>query len=114
MITSRYWEVVVDLPKLEELTDEELHAHLGMVKAEVGRRKRAAYEFYKDTQISSLELSVRLGNALARAGVQTLGQLCLKSEAEVLSMRSLGLKSFNEVQSILADRGLTLDFRISD
>jgi DNA-directed RNA polymerase subunit alpha len=58
--------------------------------------------------IEELELSVRSYNCLKRAGINTVQELCSKTEEEMMKVRNLGRKSLEEVQEKLADLGLSL------
>lgn len=58
--------------------------------------------------IEELELGVRSYNCLKRAGVQTVGDLISKSEAELNSIPNFGRKSIDEVIETLEARGLSL------
>ncbi len=58
--------------------------------------------------IEELELGVRSYNCLKRAGVQTVGDLISKSEAELASIPNFGKKSIDEVVETLQSRGLAL------
>jgi DNA-directed RNA polymerase subunit alpha len=58
--------------------------------------------------IEELELSVRSYNCLKRAGINTVQELCSKTEEEMMKVRNLGRKSLEEVQEKLADLGLGL------
>lgn len=51
--------------------------------------------------------SVRSRNVLARMGVQTLGDLAEKTEAEILNTKSFGETSFVELQDALRAAGLS-------
>ncbi len=61
-----------------------------------------------DILIEELELGVRSYNCLKRAGIQTIGDLVSKSEAELNAIPNFGKKSIDEVIETLATRGLTL------
>ncbi|MBZ5710220.1 DNA-directed RNA polymerase subunit alpha C-terminal domain-containing protein [Nannocystis pusilla] len=61
-----------------------------------------------DRRIDELELSVATARALDRAGLRTLGELCRRTEAELLEMQGFGGKQLAEVKQILADLGLSL------
>ena len=56
--------------------------------------------------IEDLELSVRSFNCLKRAGISTVEDLANKTEAEMLKVRNLGKKSFDEVTNKLHSLGL--------
>jgi DNA-directed RNA polymerase subunit alpha len=61
-----------------------------------------------DILIEELELGVRSYNCLKRAGIQTVGDLVSKSEAELNAIPNFGKKSIDEVQETLSARGLEL------
>ncbi len=61
-----------------------------------------------DILIEELELGVRSYNCLKRAGIQTIGDLVAKSEAELNAIPNFGKKSIDEVIETLASRGLVL------
>ncbi len=58
--------------------------------------------------ISELELSVRSRKCLQRLGVLTLGELTVRSEAELLAIKNFGQTSLTEIKRQLAVHGLTL------
>ena len=58
--------------------------------------------------IEELDLSVRSYNCLKRAGINTVEELTLKSEEDMMKVRNLGKKSLEEVQKKLAELGLGL------
>jgi DNA-directed RNA polymerase subunit alpha len=61
-----------------------------------------------DILIEELELGVRSYNCLKRAGIQTIGDLLSKSEAELNAIPNFGKKSIDEVIETLAARGMAL------
>ena len=61
-----------------------------------------------DVLIEELELGVRSYNCLKREGIQTVGDLVSKTEAELLNIPNFGKKSIDEVREKLASRGLGL------
>ena len=65
-----------------------------------------------ETSIEELELSVRSFNCLKRAGIATVEDLISKSESEMMKVRNLGKKSFDEVTNKLHSLGL--DFAEED
>jgi DNA-directed RNA polymerase subunit alpha len=65
-------------------------------------------EGMEDILIEELELGVRSYNCLKRAGVQTVGDLVLKSESELNAIPNFGRKSIEEVMETLEARGLSL------
>src|SRR6267154_4191085 len=62
--------------------------------------------------VDEMELSVRATNCLNSANITTVGQLAMKSEAEMLKYRNFGKKSLNEIKEKLAALGLTLGMNI--
>jgi len=58
--------------------------------------------------IEELDLSVRSFNCLKRAGINTVGELVERTEAEMMKVRNLGKKSLEEVKQKLASLGLSL------
>ncbi len=62
----------------------------------------------EDHLIEELELGVRSYNCLKRAGIQTVGDLVQRSEAELNAIPNFGRKSIEEVQETLEARGLSL------
>lgn len=62
--------------------------------------------------VNEIELSVRAANCLNNANITTVGQLAMKSEAEMLKYRNFGKKSLNEIKDKLQGLGLTLGMNI--
>jgi DNA-directed RNA polymerase subunit alpha len=58
--------------------------------------------------IEELDLSVRSYNCLKRAGINTVSELCAKSDEEMIKVRNLGKKSLEEVKAKLEAIGLGL------
>lgn len=58
--------------------------------------------------VNEIELSVRAANCLNNANITTVGQLAMKSEAEMLKYRNFGKKSLNEIKDKLTALGLAL------
>ncbi len=65
-----------------------------------------------EMSIEELELSVRSFNCLKRAGIATVEDLTNKTEADMMKVRNLGKKSFDEVTAKLHSLGL--DFAKED
>jgi DNA-directed RNA polymerase subunit alpha len=62
--------------------------------------------------VNEIELSVRAANCLNNANITTVGQLAMKTEAEMLKYRNFGKKSLNEIKEKLASLGLSLGMNI--
>jgi DNA-directed RNA polymerase subunit alpha len=58
--------------------------------------------------VNEIELSVRAANCLNNANILTVGQLAMKTEAEMLKYRNFGKKSLNEIKDKLLELGLSL------
>ena len=61
-----------------------------------------------DTSIEKLEFSVRSYNCLKRAGIETLRDLVSKSEEDLMTVRSMGRKSLDEIVEKLSKMGFSL------
>ena len=61
-----------------------------------------------DMSLSELDLSVRASNCLETARIDTVGQLVIMSEQELLKLRSFGRTSLREVKRKLNDISLDL------
>ena len=61
-----------------------------------------------DMSIEELDLSVRSYNCLKRAGINTVGELIMKTEEDMMKVRNLGKKSLEEVDEKLSSLGLSL------
>jgi len=62
--------------------------------------------------VNEIELSVRAANCLNNANITSVGQLAMKSEAEMLRYRNFGKKSLTEIREKLAELGLTLGMKL--
>jgi DNA-directed RNA polymerase subunit alpha len=79
--------------------------------------KQQVYEQLKDSggdqeqlsrSVNELVLSVRARKALALLNVSSLGDLCLKTEAELMGVKNFGMTSLLEIKEKLAEMGLGL------
>ena len=61
-----------------------------------------------DLSIEDLELSERPRNCLKRAQINTVGELLLRSEEDLLNITNFGQKSLDEIKVKLDERGLSL------
>ncbi|MGY6502765.1 MAG: DNA-directed RNA polymerase subunit alpha [Acidimicrobiales bacterium] len=87
---------------VEEMSDEPQGLELG----EVGTVGTGSPDL--DLPIEDLDLSERPRNCLKRAQVNTVGELLLKSEDDLLAITNFGQKSLDEVIVKLDERGLSL------
>ena len=63
-------------------------------------------------RVDELELSVRSANCLQNANIRYIGELCQRSEAEMLKTKNFGRKSLNEIKEILTEMGLSLGMQL--
>src|SRR5208337_2277922 len=62
--------------------------------------------------VNEIERSVRAANCLNNANITTVGQLAMKTEAEMLKYRNFGKKSLNEIKDKLQNLGLSLGMKL--
>ena len=80
--------------------------------------KQAVYDQMKDRgedtgqslneSVNELQLSVRARKALALLNIQTLGDLCARTEAELMGVKNFGMTSLLEIKEKLAGMDLGL------
>lgn len=63
--------------------------------------------------INEIELSVRSTNCLVGANIETIAELVVMPESELLKFRNFGKKSLNEIKAKLEERGLHLGMDLS-
>ncbi|MGM0440443.1 MAG: DNA-directed RNA polymerase subunit alpha [Chlamydiota bacterium] len=64
-------------------------------------------------RINEIELSVRSTNCLKGAEIETIAELVVKPESEMLKFRNFGKKSLNEIKAKLSEMGLSLGMDLS-
>ncbi len=64
-------------------------------------------------RINEIELSVRSTNCLSGANIETIAELVVMPESEMLKFRNFGKKSLNEIKSKLEEMGLSLGMDLS-
>lgn len=64
-------------------------------------------------KINEIELSVRSTNCLANANIDTIGELVVMPEPEMLRFRNFGKKSLTEIKQKLDELGLSLGMDLS-
>ncbi|MGM9551637.1 MAG: DNA-directed RNA polymerase subunit alpha [Clostridia bacterium] len=84
-----------------QLTDEAMSTETMVEKEET--KKEKVFEM----TIEELDLSVRSYNCLKRAGINTVEDLTLRKEEEMMKVRNLGRKSLDEVFNKLQALGLS-------
>ena len=95
-VMTGHLELFIDLSEATKNTQV-------MIEKEESKKEKVL-----EMSIEELELSVRSFNCLKRVGISTVEDLTNKTEAEMLKVRNLGKKSFDEVTNKL--RALGLDF----
>jgi DNA-directed RNA polymerase subunit alpha len=66
------------------------------------------------TPVTDFELSVRSRNCLQKMKIDTLGDLILKTESELLGYKNFGETSLQEIKAILGSKGLRLGMRTEE
>ena len=61
-----------------------------------------------DRSVNELQLSVRARKALALLNIHSIGDLCTKTEAELMGVKNFGLTSLHEIKERMSDFGLSL------
>lgn len=64
-------------------------------------------------KINEIELSVRSTNCLSQANIETIAELVVMPEADMLRFRNFGKKSLNEIKAKLEEMGLHLGMDLS-
>ena len=93
-VMTGHLELFIDLSEATKNTQV-------MIEKEENKKEKVL-----EMSIEELELSVRSFNCLKRAGIATVEDLTNKSETDMLKVRNLGKKSFDEVVAKLHSLGL--------
>ena len=93
-VLTGHLELFIDLSETTKNTQV-------MIEKEESKKEKVL-----EMSIEELELSVRSFNCLKRAGIATVEDLTNKSETEMMNVRNLGKKSFDEVTAKLHSLGL--------
>jgi DNA-directed RNA polymerase subunit alpha len=75
---------------------------------EDAQKKRDRMSQILGIPVTDFELSVRSRNCLQKMGINTLGDLCRCTEAELLASKNFGETSLTEIKEMLASKGLRL------
>ena len=90
-----YSEEVLEFEESEKKVDEE----------------RDRLRLILNMSVNEIELSVRAANCLNNANITTVGELAMKTEADMLKYRNFGKKSLNEIKDKLVELGLYLGYK---
>jgi len=101
-ILIRQLAIFTDIEKMEGFRDA-----VDGVADGIGPESPSAHGM-ENFPIEELELGVRSYNCLKRVGIETIGDLVVKTENELGSIPNFGRKSIEEVKETLATHGLTL------
>ena len=102
----QYFELGIDLTDSQAEVDEAIDA------AEGSGFDEKLLEKLK-MPLQELELSVRAGNCLEAAQINTVGRLVNLKESELLGLRSFGKTSLREIKRKLSDLGLSLGMDVT-
>lgn len=94
--------------------DEETEEELEQQAKEIDSVKEAQINENIFKSVDELELPVRAANCLKNANIKWIGELVQKTEAEMLTYKNFGRKSLNDIKSVLAELGLSLNMKIPD
>jgi len=94
--------IFTDADRLDELTSRDGPGDL------VGTLDSAPQSSGDDRLIEELDVGVRAYNCLKRAGIQTIGDLVVRSESELNAIPNFGRRSTEEVIDALSQLGLSL------
>ena len=72
------------------------------------------YNEHLNRSVEELELSVRSYNCLRNANIQTIADLVVRTEADMLKTKNFGRKSLNEIREMLGAMGLGLGMRFTE
>jgi DNA-directed RNA polymerase subunit alpha len=100
-ILIRQLAIFTDIEKIEGFGQAEAQAEGGAPEASFAHGM-------ENFPIEELELGVRSYNCLKRVGIETIGDLVMKTESELAAIPNFGKKSIEEVKETLAAHGLTL------
>jgi DNA-directed RNA polymerase subunit alpha len=64
--------------------------------------------------VEELELSVRAANCLRNLNITYIGELCSRTEAELMKTRGFGRKSLGEIASVLEQMQLRLGMKLEN
>ncbi len=102
-VLRRHLDVFVDYSNEESLEFDDTE------KKDADERERLRRLL--NMSVNEIELSVRAANCLNNANIATVGELALKTEADMLKYRNFGKKSLNEIKDKLKELGLCLGYK---
>jgi DNA-directed RNA polymerase subunit alpha len=103
----RVLEVYPDHPRAR-LFIKDTEASTDQYYDEDAQKRRDRLTQVLSVPVTDFELSVRSRNCLQKMGIQTLGDLCQCTEAELLASKNFGETSLVEIKEMLTGKGLYL------
>jgi DNA-directed RNA polymerase subunit alpha len=100
-ILIRQLAIFTDIDKIEGFGEAAAQADGGAPEASLAHGM-------ENFPIEELELGVRSYNCLKRVGIETIGDLVMKTENELAAIPNFGKKSIEEVKETLQQHGLNL------
>src|ERR687884_1870456 len=100
-ILIRQLMIFTDIEKIEGFGEAAAAAGAGAPEASLAHGM-------ENFPIEELELGVRSYNCLKRVGIETIGDLVMKTENELAAIPNFGKKSIEEVKETLQNHGLNL------
>ncbi len=87
-----------------------------LLPSSLDERANKNFELYKKLQIplEDLELSVRAFNCVKAAQINSLADLVLYTQEELLKFRNFGQKSLSEIEQVLYERGLHFGMNVNE
>lgn len=121
-------KLIIDLETNGTLEPEEAIRRCAAIlqhqlSAFVELRKEEALEIVEEQEttnpvlmrsVDDLELTVRSANCLKGENIFFIGDLVQRCESDLLKTPNLGKKSLNEIKTVLATRGLSLDMKLDN
>jgi len=101
-ILIRQLAIFTDIEKMEGFGEA------AVVEGQAAGPEAALAHGMENFPIEELELGVRSYNCLKRVGIETIGDLVVKTEQELAAIPNFGKKSIEEVRETLAQHGLNL------
>jgi len=101
-ILIRQLAIFTDIEKIEGFGEA------AAVEGQAAGPEAALAHGMENFPIEELELGVRSYNCLKRVGIETIGDLVMKTEQELAAIPNFGKKSIEEVRETLAQHGLNL------
>ena len=102
-VLRRHLDVFVDYSSEESLEFDDAERR--------GADEREKLRKLLNMSVNEIELSVRAANCLNNANIATVGELVMKTEADMLKYRNFGKKSLNEIKDKMKELGLGLGFK---